>query len=191
MSLQENVSSGVLVRYGSKVVSSQLFWILAFSFLMVFAAQVAVPVEPVPFTLQTMLVLLSGAFLGSRNGAISQIIYLFLGFIGLPVFAGLSFGFATLFGPTGGYLLAFPLGAYITGRIIGEKKNLFTIVTAMFIASLVIILVGASYLSVLFHGNFKEAFFAGALIFTVWDLIKIGAAASIYYTISKRYPKLP
>ncbi len=191
MSVKENVKTNILVQYLNKVTTTQLFWIATFSVLMVFAAQVSIPVKPVPFTLQTMLVILSGAFLGARNGALSQVAYITAGTVGLPVFANFSFGFATLAGPTGGYLIAFPVAAFLVGKILENNKSFLAITIAMILGSLTILLVGAAYLSLFFGGNFNEAFKAGVLIFSVWDVIKISAAISIYFAISKKYPKLP
>ncbi|MEJ2614843.1 MAG: biotin transporter BioY, partial [Ignavibacteriaceae bacterium] len=96
MSANNNVKYHAAPGFLTNIFSYRLFWILSFSILTAVSAQVAIPVKPVPFTLQTMLVLLSGAFLGSRNGAYSQIIYVFSGFIGLPVFANGSMGPAVL-----------------------------------------------------------------------------------------------
>jgi len=84
------------------------------------AAQVSFPLPftPVPFTLQPMIVLVGGAALGARLGMSSQIIYLLAGIAGLPVFAAsavLPQGFLRLLGPTGGFLIAYPLAAFITG----------------------------------------------------------------------------
>src|SRR6267378_6499476 len=83
------------------------------------AAQVAVPLPgtPVPFTLQPLAVLLVGGLLGARFGALSMILYLAMGAAGLPVFTPTVplFGIARLFGPTGGYLLAYPVAAWATG----------------------------------------------------------------------------
>src|SRR5512135_696439 len=84
------------------------------------AAQVSIPLPftPVPFTLQPMIVLLGGAALGARLGAASQLAYLAAGLAGLPVFAAspvLPPGIARLLGPTGGYLLAYPFAAALTG----------------------------------------------------------------------------
>lgn len=191
MSVKENVKTNILVQYLNKVTTTQLFWISTFSVLMVFAAQVSIPVKPVPFTLQTMLVILSGAFLGARNGALSQVAYITAGVIGLPVFANFSFGFATLVGPTGGYLIAFPVAAFLVGKIIENNKSFLAITIAMILGSLTILLIGAAYLSLFFGGNFNEALKAGVLIFSVWDIIKILAAISIYFALSKKYPKLP
>ncbi len=174
-----------------KARSSELFWIIVFSMLTAFSAQIAVPVQPVPFTLQTMLVLLSGAFLGSRNGAYSQLLYLAAGSIGLPVFAGFSFGFAKLVGPTGGYLISFPFVAFLVGYILEKKRNAVTVFLTFFAGGLLILLSGASYLALFLNGNIKTALFNGAFIFSIWDLIKVTAAFSIYKSISKIYPKLP
>ncbi|HET56710.1 MAG TPA: biotin transporter BioY [Ignavibacteria bacterium] len=191
MSVKENVKTNILVQYLNKVTTTQLFWISTFFILMVFAAQVSIPVKPVPFTLQTMLVILSGAFLGARNGALSQVAYITAGAVGLPVFANFNFGFATLVGPTGGYLIAFPVAAFLVGKIIENNKSFLAITIAMILGSLTILLVGAAYLSLFFGGNLNEALKAGVLIFSVWDIIKISAAISIYYALSKKYPKLP
>jgi len=84
------------------------------------ASQVSVPLPftPVPFTLQPMIVLLGGAALGSRLGLSSQVLYLAAGIAGLPVFAAspvLPQGVARLLGPTGGYLMAYPLAAFAAG----------------------------------------------------------------------------
>ncbi|MAT57835.1 MAG: biotin transporter BioY [Ignavibacteriae bacterium] len=189
--LKEAVKQSKTISVISNVKSSQLLWILAFSFLMVLAANVAVPVKPVPFTLQTMIVLLSGAFLGARNGAFSQIIYLALGLIGLPVFANFNFGPAALIGPTGGYLLSWPFAAYLVGYLVERNKSTLNISLAMIVAHILILLTGALYLSVFFNGNLETALFSGAIIFTPWDAIKVVAAISIYKVLSSRYPKLP
>ena len=107
--------------------SSKIFWITVFAILTSLSAQVAIPAKPVPFTLQTLLVLLSGALLGSRNGAYSQFLYLLMGIVGLPVFAQIPdapLGFSRIIGPTGGYLLAFPIAAYLVGFLIEKRKKI-------------------------------------------------------------------
>ena len=81
------------------------------------AAQVAVPVplNPVPMTLQPLAVLVVGGLLGPAAGAAALTLYLVLGMLGMPVFAGGSAGFVHVIGPTGGYLLAFPAAAAVAG----------------------------------------------------------------------------
>lgn len=190
MAVLQNVKSSIAIKYIDRVVSSELFWVGTFAVLTFLAAQVSVPAQPVPFTLQTMLVVLSGAFLGSKNGAYSQVAYIALGAMGLPVFAGFS-SVLSLFGPTAGYLLAFPLGAFVAGAIIERKKSFFSVFMAMALANIVIVAIGTGYLSLFFHKSFNDVLMSGGLIFSVWDLIKISAAASVYFSISKKYSKLP
>jgi biotin transport system substrate-specific component len=172
------------------VKESKLFWIISFSILTAISAQISIPVQPVPFTLQTMIVLLAGAFLGAKNGAFSQLLYIFLGAIGLPIFADGAFGFARLIGPTGGYLLAFPIAAYLVGYLTGKSQKYVFVVISMFIAELVIISIGTFYLYASYLHNIAEAVKAGAAIFTVWMVIKVFAAASIFFTVTKKQHKL-
>lgn len=84
--------------------------------------KIPLPFTPVPITLQTLMVLLSGAMLGPVYGSLSMIIYLLLGAIGLPVFAGGSSGVAALLGPTGGYLFSYPVAAFVIGYMLQKKK---------------------------------------------------------------------
>src|SRR3954452_12574807 len=102
------------------------------------AAQVSIPLPftPVPFTLQPMVVLLAGAALGSRLGMTSQVCYLPLGLLGLPVFAAsplLPQGLARLLGPTGGYLMSYPFAAFVAGYLAerGFDRRYLSSVAAM------------------------------------------------------------
>ena len=99
MQLKENVRNSKILNALTLLNSSKLFWIFSFTAITAVAAQITIPVKPVPFTLQTMMVVLAGAFLGSKRGAYSQFLYLFLGCIGLPVFAQIpdpAIGFARI-----------------------------------------------------------------------------------------------
>src|ERR671920_2534163 len=81
------------------------------------AAQIAIPLpfSPVSFTLQVLAVILSGLLLGPRYGALAQVVYVLLGAVGLPVFAQFSGGLGVVLGPTGGYLLSYPIAAAVAG----------------------------------------------------------------------------
>src|SRR5215213_5913241 len=79
------------------------------------AAQIAIPTPPVPFTLQVLAVLLSGLVLGPRHGALVQAVYLLVGAVGVPVFAQFSGGLGVILGPTGGYLISYPIAAAVAG----------------------------------------------------------------------------
>lgn len=170
------------------VKANNLFWIVSFTILTAIAAQITIPVKPVPFTLQTMIVVLAGAFLGARNGALSQILYLALGAIGLPIFAQTPdgfIGFARIFGPTGGYLLAFPLAAYLTGYIVEKNSKYISVVAAMFAGNILIILSGTAFLFTFYVRDFNQAMIAGVAIFSLWTVIKVIAGASIFFGIKK------
>ncbi len=79
------------------------------------AAQIAIPVPPVPFTLQVLAVILSGLLLGPRYGALAQAVYVLVGSVGVPVFSEFSGGLGVIVGPTGGYLASYPIAAAVAG----------------------------------------------------------------------------
>jgi len=175
-------------KFITKILVTDLFWIFSFALLTAAAAQISIPVKPVPFTLQTMMVGLAGAFLGAKKGACSQILYLILGSIGLPVFAPVPDGYiglASLFGPTGGYLLAFPVGAFVAGYIIERNKSYFFVVLSMFTAEFVVIMSGIVYLNLVYLHNWAEALKGGAIIFSLWTVIKVFTGASIFTGVFK------
>ncbi len=155
--------------------------VVAFSLLTALAAQVVIPIGPVPITGQTFAVLLTGALLGSRLGAMAMIVYLIEGVSGLPFFYGGHGGIAHLLGPTGGYLVAFPAGAFITGAFAenGWDKHFSTAVVAMAVGSIVILLAGLAWFSVLTHTSLLVAFRLSVLKFIPGDIIKILLAAAV------------
>lgn len=171
-------------------VLSQTLWIVAFAAATAIGARIEIPHQPVPFTLQTLFVLLAGAFLGARNGAISQLLYLTVGAFGAPVFSSGGFGLMKLMGPTGGYLLAFPIAAAVVGLLTENYRSYLGIVLSMFVGLLVIFTSGTLYLNAFYLHNINAAFTSGFLIFSWWDVIKLFAAATIYFEIAKRWAKL-
>jgi len=157
--------------------------VVAFSLLTALAAQIVIPLPwtPVPITGQTFAVLLTGALLGSRLGALAMIAYLIEGASGLPFFRGGSGGaHYLLFSPTAGYLLAYPVAAFITGLLAerGWDKRYLTVATAMGIGSLLILCGGWAWLSLFFRTP-TEAFAAGVAPFIIGDIIKIALAAAV------------
>jgi len=149
------------------------------SLLTALAARIAIPVpwSPVPITGQTFAVLLSGAVLGARRGFAAQLLYLAEGAAGLPVFAGGAAGAAVLLGPTGGYLLAFPFAAALTGALAaqGWDRRFVTTAAAMLLGSAVIFALGLALLSRFIPSGRLLA--AGLLPFLPGDLIKATLAA--------------
>ena len=162
--------------------SKSVALVVAFSLLTALAAQVSVPLPwtPVPLTGQTFAVLLTGALLGSRLGALAMLAYLAEGAAGLPFFrSGAGGAHYLLFSPTTGYLLAFPLAAFVTGLLAerGWDRRFLTAAAAMFVGSLVILAGGWLWLT-LFFRTAAEAFNAGVAPFVVGDLVKIALAAA-------------
>lgn len=154
------------------------------------AAQLSFPLPftPVPFTIQPMVVLVGAAALGSRLGALSQILYLMLGIAGLPVFAHapeLPQGFARLIGPSGGYLMAYPIAAFATGLLAeyGFDRRYATSIIAMTVGLAIIFAGGVSWLWQL--AGLETALATGLYPFIVVDVIKIVLAGLVLPTVWK------
>jgi len=154
-----------------------------FSVLTAIGAWISIPlpISPVPFTLQVFFVLLSGAVLGGRLGALAQMIYLLLGLIGLPVFAGGESGPGVLVGPTGGYLLGFVVAAYLTGRIAeGERfSSLIRMILGSLSGLVPIYLFGEIGLWVWLRSSLPVLLMFGVIPFLPADVIKAIMAAYI------------
>ena len=163
----------------------QATWILTFAVLTALGAQIEIPHQPIPYTLQTLFVLLSGALLGTRNGGLSQILYVAAGAIGLPVFSGLGFGFARILGPTGGYLLSFPVAALAVGYLVNGQTSLLRIVSAMVVGLFIIFSLGTVQLYVVYYRDWSAAFVNGFLIFSIWDIVKLATAAAVYHQYAR------
>ena len=157
---------------------------VVFSLLTALAAQIVIPIGPVPITGQTFAVLLTGALLGSRLGSMAMIMYLVEGAVGLPFFYGGSGGLGHILGPTGGYLVAFPAAAFITGAFAenGWDKRFLTAVAAMAVGSLVILLAGWLWFSLLMSTNPLAAFKVSVAPHIAGDVIKILLAAAVLPT---------
>lgn len=167
-------------------IAAQAFWIAAFAGFTAIGARLEIPHQPVPYTLQTLVVLLAGAFLGPRNGAVSQIAYLAAGLLGAPVFAGGAAGLAPFVGPSGGYLLGFPVGAALAGLLLPRGASLLWAFVSMGAGLLVIFLLGTLHLYAFALHDFQAAFSSGFLIFSWWDMLKLGAAAMSYHAVRTR-----
>jgi biotin transport system substrate-specific component len=184
-----NVRTNSVARYVSLTSEhsvSKFLWIIAFASVTAIGAQIEIPLKPVPLTLQTFFVLLSGAFLGRRNGFLSMGVYLMLGAVGLPVFSGASGGIARLLGPTGGYLLGFPIAAFIVGHLVSLSQNRFFIIFSMALGLLTVFVFGTVQLNFVYLHNWSESFRTGFLAFSLWDIVKLLAAASIYSQFLER-----
>jgi biotin transporter BioY len=159
----------------------QVGLVIGFSLLTALAAQVVIPIGPIPITGQTFAVLLTGALLGSRLGALAMIAYLIEGASGLPFFSAGHGGLFYLIGPTGGYLIAFPAAAYITGAFAehGWDRRFLTAAAAMAIGSAIIMLSGWAWFSVLMRTSPILTIYATVIKFIPGDIVKISLAAAV------------
>jgi biotin transport system substrate-specific component len=164
----------------------QSLWIMGYAVVMALGAQLELPHYPVPFTTQTLFVLCAGVLLGAQSGGLSMAFYLALGVVGLPAFAGGAFGLAKLFGPTGGYLLSFPIAAFVVGYLSRLRKEYWWMLLTMTVGLLIIFSLGTMQLNFVYFHNWGNAMTSGFLIFSWWDALKLIAAATIaYYYFNK------
>ena len=146
------------------------------------AAQVSIPLPgtPVPMTLQPMAVLLVGGLLGARLGALSMILYLATGAAGLPVFTPTVplVGVARLLGPTGGYLLAYPVAAWAVGAVVADGSRVWRVACGV-VAGLVLIHVGGLAQLAILTGDLSAAARFGTVPFLLGDLLKIAVLVPV------------
>lgn len=149
--------------------------------------RVPIPFTPVPITLQTFFVILSGAFLGKKLGLFTQASYIGLGVLGMPIFQGYGFGLAHLAGPTGGYLVGFAVGAFLVGALLDKKETSFAYIAfSMFAGIIVIYFLGLSWLMISLKLNLTTALSFGFFPFLPGAILKFIAATMIYQKLKPR-----
>ncbi|ASJ11064.1 biotin transporter BioY [Thermococcus sp. P6] len=158
-----------------------------FAALTAVGAQISVPIGTVPVTFQVFFVLLSGLVLGARLGFLSQLVYVFMGAVGIPVFAGFQGGFAVLYGPTGGYIVAFPLAAFVAGYMTEKLERRAGMIAGSLTGIGIIYLLGWLRLGYFLGGDFQGAFLLGVLPFVAIDLGK----AALAVLVAERVKSIP
>jgi biotin transport system substrate-specific component len=150
-----------------------------FAALIAASSFVAIPLGPVPFTLQVLVVLLAGLVLGPRGGALAVAAYLALGLVA-PVYAGGTSGLGVLFGPTGGYLWGFLAGAVVAGLVAQRTGPGIPGLTAAALAGLApIYALGTVWLALQLNMSPAEAAAVGVVPFIAADVLKaVGAAVA-------------
>jgi biotin transport system substrate-specific component len=149
--------------------------------------RIPVPFSPVPITLQTFFVLLSGACLGASLGTRAVAAYILLGFAGLPVFSGANSGWIYLAGPTGGYLAGFILAQSIVWRMTSSFKQSYARTLGVFlVADIVVLCCGTLWLAAGCGFSWDKALLIGLVPFIPGDIAKAAAAAALYSRISGR-----
>jgi biotin transport system substrate-specific component len=145
------------------------------------AAQLQIPASPVPFTFQTLTVLLIGATYGKARASITMLGYVLLGALGLPIFAGGAAGVEKLFGATGGFLVGFIIAAYLTGYLaeLNWSSKSLKMFASFVLGSAVIYLIGIPVLALVAFGSDLTAATLFMLPYMIWDAVKAVLAAAI------------
>ena len=148
------------------------------------AGPIVIPIGMVPMSFANMAIYLTIILLDKKRATISVAIYLLIGFVGLPVFAGFSGGAGKLLGPTGGYLIGYLVLSLIAGTILEkvEKSKLLALATG----TLGLYAVGTIWLMLQSNLTFITALSVGVLPFIIFDVIKIIAAVALGNSIKKR-----
>jgi biotin transport system substrate-specific component len=177
---------------GSTYWAKQAAIMVGASFFVALCARVTLPLPftPVPLTLQNFAVLLVGLTLGARRGFAALILYLIEGASGLPVFNPTGpGGVAQLLGPTGGYLMAYPLVAGLAGWLLDFGKRTFArAAVAGIVAEIVLFASGIGWLALLTH-SFSQAARFGLYWFVSAEIMKVMFAAALAVRI-RRTPKV-
>ena len=164
--------------------------IVGFAAALALASQVAVPIPgtPVPITLQPLVVVLAGMWLGPKAGAASMLLYLAVGATGVPVFSPYGApGIARFLGPTGGYLFAYPAAAFVAGVVSGRAQSLLGRWVAALAGTTVLLLGGLVQLAIL-TGSVSQAMSLGVHQFLPLDAVKALIAALL---VPKATPRAP
>jgi len=168
---------------GARSVAANITMVIAGAALTAAAAQLVIPMWPVPITGQTFAVLLVGTTLGALRGALSMVLYIALGAIGLPIFTQGSAGWHVIAGPTGGYLVGFVLAAVLTGWLAQRSwdRKVVGAGVAFLAGTVVIYAVGLPWLSVAlgqlgYPNDLSATLQAGLFPFVPGDILKAVAA---------------
>jgi biotin transport system substrate-specific component len=176
----------VPVRIGERVspVLRNIVFVVAGALVIFLTSRVSIPIpdDPVPFTLQNFGVLVVGGGLGMRRGGLAALLYLALGVVGLPFFAGGEAGVTVVLGARGGYLVGFVLAAALVGRLaeLGWDRRIGGAIGATLLGTIVIYAVGLPWLAATANLSPLDAIEKGLVPFAAFDLVKLIAAAAVF-----------
>jgi biotin transport system substrate-specific component len=150
--------------------------------------QIPLPFTPVPINLALLSALLAGALLGPVKGAISMVVYILLGIVGLPVFAGFEAGVGAVVGPTGGYIIGYITAAIIAGLFVRDKYFLPIILVGLITAVLSCYTLGTAWFCIFMNMGVLKALALCVLPFILGDAVKIAGAVAITGAVRKAFP---
>ena len=153
---------------------------VGFAALTALGANIVIPIEPVPITMQTLFVLLAGASIGAGWGTLSQWLYVVLGMAGLPLFASGAAGVGVLAGPTGGYVISFLVTPWLVGSMLRRSNRIGWQVASFTAGQILILVLGVAHLTLFYTHDLSRSLAVGVLPFLPGDAFKIAAAVSIH-----------
>jgi biotin transport system substrate-specific component len=170
-----------------KITIREMIFTALFAALTAIGAFIKIPIGAVPITLQFLFTALAGIMLGARLGALSQLLYVLIGLLGIPVFASGAVGLNAVISPSFGYLIGFILGAYVIGKVTesSRKAGFVRLFAACILGTIVIYLIGVPYFYIIIKNvmgkniSFVSALKTGAIVFLPGDLIKCIIAAAL------------
>lgn len=146
-----------------------------------------IPFSPVPISLTNLAICLTVVLLGMKRGTLVTMGYLFIGFMGVPVFSAFTGGFGKLIGPTGGYLIGFVFLALIAGYLVDRHPGKAGwAALGMALGTIVLYALGTVWLAYVAGMTFSQALFAGVVPFVIGDAIKIALAILVGFPLKKR-----
>ena len=164
--------------------TKKIAYISMFAAIIAVCAQISIPLPGgVPITLQTWAVALSGVVLGAKAGAMATVVYILLGAVGIPVFTNLGAGVGIILGPTGGFILSFPLQAFLSGIGTG-KKHIAWLLAGLLAGTVVNLSAGMVFFSFVLSTNLQAAFAAAVLPFIPGEIVKIILVAVVGRSIN-------
>ncbi|MCG0275248.1 MAG: biotin transporter BioY [Thermosediminibacteraceae bacterium] len=149
--------------------------------------RIPLPFSPVPVTLQTLAVMLAGSLLPPKTAFLCMVVYISMGIAGLPVFSAGAAGLGALIGPTGGYIMSWPIAAYIIAFMLRKRNPTFLMLILSNILGGIIVVytAGTFYLALITDMDITAAVTAGALPFIPGDLLKVLAASLLSSSLRK------
>ena len=165
---------------------SRLRWLVLTALLAgltVALSQIVIPIQPIPVSLATLAVLCAGGILGSRRGALSQLVFVLLGAVGLPVFAGFKGGLAAMAGPTGGFIAGYILAAFVAGLICERTQKLPLIILGMILGAIFYFTPGIIWFMMITKTDLAGALAVCVLPFLPGDAAKIALASALTWRL--------
>lgn len=170
-----------------KIINLTLIGLMAAVTCILGPLSIIIPISPVPISFTNLAIYFTVIILGGKKGTICYLVYLLIGFVGVPVFSGFTSGPAKLLGPTGGYLIGFIFMAMISGFFVDKfQGKIYMYVLGMVLGTIVTYALGTAWLAYQANMTFEQALFAGVIPYIIGDIVKIIIATILGSTIKKQ-----